>query len=117
MVVGFGGIRELTLDQRWQLLRSHSHGRIAASAAGTQLRELSLNDRVAFEIAGSEEQEAWSVVAKGRAEHIARQSEMDAAESLGSAPWTAAPTYRWVRITATSVTGRRFSLGTEPSRL
>lgn len=139
MVMGFGGITELTADQCWQLLRSRDLGRIAVSAAGTvdifpinyavdgesimfrtapgtKLLELAINDRVAFEIDDHDEHEAWSVVMKGHAERIERQSEMDAAEKLGLTPWIPTLKYRWVRIWPSELTGRRFSLGPEPSR-
>jgi len=137
MVMGFGGIAELTSDECWQLLRSRELGRIAASAAGmvdifpvnyavdgetimfrtapgTKLLELAINDHVAFEIDDHDEAEAWSVVVKGRAERVERQSEMDAAETLGLTPWIPTLKYRWVRILPTDVAGRRFSLGPEP---
>jgi len=139
MVMGFGGITELTSDQCWQLLRSGDLGRIAASAAGTidifainyaveretimfrtapgtKLLELAINDRVAFEIDGHNESEAWSVVVKGRAERVERQSEMDAAETLGLTPWIPTLKYRWVRIRPTDIVGRQFALGPEPAR-
>lgn len=141
MVMGFGGITELTSDQCWQLLRSRDLGRIAASAAGTvdifpinyavdatpaiyfrtapgtKLLELAINDRVAFEIDDHDDSEAWSVVVKGRAERVERQSEMDAAELLGLNPWIPTLKYRWVRIRPTEISGRRFALGPEPSRV
>lgn len=141
MVMGFGGIIELTTDQCWQLLRSGDLGRIAASAAGTvdifpinyavdatpaiyfrtapgtKLLELAINDRVAFEIDGHDEVEAWSVVVKGRAERVERQSEMDEAELLGLTPWIPTLKYRWVRIRPTEISGRKFALGPEPSRV
>lgn len=141
MVMGFGGITELTTDECWQLLRSRDLGRIAASAAGTvdifpinyavddlpaiyfrtapgtKLLELAINDRVAFEIDDHDEAEAWSVVVKGRAERLERQSEMDAAELLGLTPWIPTLKYRWVRIRPTEVAGRKFNLGPEPARL
>ena len=140
MVMGFGGITELTADQCWQLLRSRDLGRIAVSAAGmvdifpinyavdgesimfrtapgTKLLELAINDRVAFEIDDHDEHEAWSVVMKGHAERIERQSEMDAAEKLGLTPWIPTLKYRWVRIWPSELAGRRFSLGPEPARL
>jgi nitroimidazol reductase NimA-like FMN-containing flavoprotein (pyridoxamine 5'-phosphate oxidase superfamily) len=140
MVMGYGVITELTNDECWQLMRTHEMGRIAASAAGTvdifpinyavdgetimfrtapgtKLLELAINDRVAFEIDDHDEHEAWSVVVKGRAERVERQSEMDAAESLGLQPWIPTLKYRWVRIWPVEVTGRRFTLGPEPSRL
>ncbi len=139
MVMGFGGITELEPADCWQLLRSTSLGRIAVSAAGTvdifpinyavdgetivfrtapgtKLLELAINDRVAFEIDGHDDREAWSIVAKGIAERMERQREMDAAESLGLTPWIPTLKYRWVRIRATDVTGRRFALGPEPAR-
>lgn len=142
MVMGFGGITELTTDQSWHLLRNTAIGRIAATAAGlvdifpinyavaeaervlyfrtapgTKLLELAINDRVALEIDGHDEHEAWSVVVKGRAERVERQSEMDAAEMLGLEPWIPTLKYRWVRINPTEITGRRFALGPEPSRV
>lgn len=142
MVMGFGGITELTTDQCWNLLRSTAIGRIAASAAGlvdifpinyavdeaartvyfrtapgTKLLELAINDRVALEIDGHDEVEAWSVVVKGRAQRVERQSEMDAAEQLGLEPWIPTLKYRWVRIRPTEIAGRRFALGPEPSRV
>lgn len=139
MVMGFGGITELEPADCWQLLRSTSLGRIAVSAAGTvdifpinyavdgetivfrtapgtKLLELAINDRVAFEIDGHDDREAWSIVVKGIAERMERQREMDAAESLGLTPWIPTLKYRWVRIRATDVTGRRFALGPEPAR-
>jgi nitroimidazol reductase NimA-like FMN-containing flavoprotein (pyridoxamine 5'-phosphate oxidase superfamily) len=141
MVMGFGGITELTAHECWLLLRSRNLGRIAASAAGlvdifpinyavddsmavyfrtapgTKLLELAINDRVAFEIDGVDGSEAWSVVVKGRAERVDRQSEMDVAERLGLSPWIPSLKYRWVRIRPTDIAGRRFALGPEPARV
>lgn len=140
MVMGFGGVTELAADDCWSILRDHSLGRIAASAAGTvdifpinyavdgesivfrtapgtKLLELAINDRVAFEIDGSDEAEAWSIVVKGIAERMERQTEIDEAEKLGLTPWIPTLKYRWVRIHATEVTGRRFALGPEPERV
>ena len=140
MVMGFGGIVELSPSACWQLLRETSLGRIAVSAAGTvdifpinyavdgdtivfrtapgtKLLELAINDRVAFEIDHHDDNEAWSIVIKGVAERLERQSEMDAAEGLGLTPWIPTLKYRWVRIHPTEVTGRRFALGPEPARV
>ncbi len=140
MVMGFGGITELSPDNCWSMLGDTSLGRIAVSAAGTvdifpinyavdgesivfrtapgtKLLELAINDRVAFEIDGHDDHEAWSIVVKGVAERMERQSEMDAAEGLGLAPWIPTLKYRWVRIHPVEVTGRRFALGPEPARV
>jgi nitroimidazol reductase NimA-like FMN-containing flavoprotein (pyridoxamine 5'-phosphate oxidase superfamily) len=139
MVMGFGDISELDAEDCWQVLSANELGRIAASAGdsidifpvnyavddhailfrtapGTKLLELAINDRVAFEIDGHDDTTAWSVVVKGHAERVERQSEMDAAEKLGLAPWIPTLKYRWVRIHATEVSGRRFARGPEPDR-
>jgi len=139
MVMGFGDISELDVEDCWQVLNANELGRIAASAGdsidifpvnyavddhailfrtapGTKLLELAINDRVAFEIDGHDETTAWSVVVKGHAERVERQSEMDAAEKLGLTPWIPTLKYRWVRIHATEVSGRRFARGPEPDR-
>lgn len=139
MVMGFGAITELTSADCWRLLHDTALGRIAVSAAGTvdifpinyavdgetivfrtapgtKLLELAINDRVAFEIDGHDDHEAWSIVIKGVAERMERQSEMDAAENLGLTPWIPTLKYRWVRIHPAEVSGRRFMLGLEPSR-
>ena len=140
MVMGFGGVTELAADDCWSLLRDHSLGRIAASAAGTvdifpinyavdgetivfrtapgtKLLELAINDRVAFEIDGHTATEAFSIVVKGVAERLERQTEIDEAETLGLTPWIPTLKYRWVRIHPTEVTGRRFALGPERERV
>ena len=139
MVMGFGEITELDAEECWQILNGTDLGRIAASAGGsidifpvnyaledhaimfrtapgTKLLELAINDRVAFEVDGHDEGTAWSVVVKGHAERVERQSEMDAAEQLGLTPWIPTLKYRWVRIHPTEVTGRRFARGPEPER-
>ncbi len=140
MVMGFGGIIELSPSACWQMLREHSLGRIAVSAAGTvdifpvnyavnaetivfrtapgtKLLELAINDRVAFEIDHHDDHEAWSIVVKGVAERMERQSEIDAAEGLGLTPWIPTLKYRWVRIHPSEISGRRFALGPEPARV
>jgi nitroimidazol reductase NimA-like FMN-containing flavoprotein (pyridoxamine 5'-phosphate oxidase superfamily) len=139
MVMGFGEITELDAAECWRILGENELGRIAASAAdsidifpvnyavdgrsivfrtapGTKLLELAINDHVAFEVDGHDESSAWSIVIKGIAERLERQSEMDAAEQLGLAPWIPTLKYRWVRIRATEITGRLFARGPEPER-
>ena len=137
--MGIGDITDLAADDCWRMLRSTSLGRIAVSAAevvdifpvnyavddesivfrtapGTKLLELAINDRVAFEIDAYDGEQAWSVVVKGRAERVERHSDVDALERLELTPWIPTLKYRWVRIHAVEVTGRRFVLGAEPER-
>ena len=140
MDIGSGAVTMLTPDECWELLGQETLGRIAVSAAGvvdifpvnyvvdghtllfrtapgTKLLELAINDRVAFEVDGHTDDQAWSIVVKGRAERVERQSEIDAADELGLEPWIPTLKYRWVRIHPTEVTGRRFALGPEPARV
>jgi len=139
MTIGLGPITELSADECWDALSSRSLGRLAVTAAGTvdifpvnyatrdrmlyfrtapgtKLLELSINDHVAFEIDGATDEEAWSVVVKGRAERLELQSEIDAADTLPLTPWLPTLKYRWVRILPEEVTGRRFARAPEPER-
>lgn len=139
MTIGLGPITELTPDECWTVLGENSLGRLAVTAAGTvdifpvnyatsdgmlyfrtapgtKLLELAINDRVAFEIDGYTEVEAWSVVVKGRAERVELQSEIDAADRLPLNPWLPTLKYRWVRVIPVELTGRRFVRGAEPER-
>ena len=139
MDVGSGIITELSTEECWAVLREQTLGRIAVSAAGnvdifpvnyvthddtvlfrtapgTKLLELAINDRVAFEVDGHTSGEAWSVVLKGRAERVERQSEIDAADALPLTPWLPTLKYRWVRIRPAELTGRRFARDVEPER-
>lgn len=86
------------------------------TAPGTKLVELTVNPRVALEIDGWDEGEAFSVVVKGVAERLEHAADVDAAERLPLTPWVPTLKYRWVRIQPTSVSGRRFRRGPEPDR-
>lgn len=130
---------ELPEDEAWDLLRVTTLGRLAVSAAGeldifpvnyvvdestlvfrtapgTKLIELTVRSSVAFEIDGWTEHGAWSVVVKGTAEQLDRQDDIDRADALPLVPWIPTIKYRYVRITPTSITGRRFARAPEPDR-
>ena len=134
-----GQIHHLTVDECWDALLSSSLGRLAVSVGGTpeifpvnfiaadrrllfrtspgtKLAELTVNNRVAFEADGVGRDEAWSVVVKGTASVLERQSDVDTADMLPLRPLipTVKPIY--VEISPTQVTGRRFQLGPEPLR-
>ena len=123
----------------WALLRSTPMGRLAATAGGeidvfpvnyivdeatllfrtapgTKLAELTAHDAVAFEVDGYGEHDAWSVVVKGTAARLDHQAEIDRADSLPLVPWIPTLKYTYVRITPTSLSGRRFRRGPEPER-
>lgn len=132
-------IRDLTEEEAWAELHRNELGRLAIAVAGeadvfpvnyiahdgalyfrtapgTKLLELTVNGRVAFEIDRSADDQVRSVVVKGRAERLERQSEIDAADRLPLRPWIPTLKYRWVRITPDFVRGVLFDRAPEPAR-
>lgn len=126
-------IVHLSEEECWELLRQAKVGRLAVdiagqpdifpinhlvhrgsivfrSAAGTKLAGAVLGRHVAYEIDGYQpsQRTAWSVVVKGVAEQIEKMEEVWEAEELPLFPWAAFPKPEFVRIEASSVTGRRF---------
>ena len=75
-----------------------------------------MNNRVAFETDGVGREEAWSVVVKGTANILDKQSDIDAADQLPLHPLIPTLKYIYVEITPLEMTGRRFRLGPEPER-
>ncbi|WP_336649031.1 pyridoxamine 5'-phosphate oxidase family protein [Microbacterium sp. MMO-10] len=126
--------RPLEESECWERIRRAPYGRIAVAAAdeidvfpvnhavldgtivfrtaaGTKLLELTIRQRVVFEIDGADDVEAFSVVVKGLAEEFDRDADTMAAERTGVTPWAPEPKDRWVRIRPTAVTGRIFARG------
>lgn len=124
--------RTLTESECWDRIVAAPYGRIAVAAAdeidvfpinhavldgtivfrtaaGTKLLELTIRQRVVFEIDGADEAEAFSVVVKGTAEEFDRDADVRKAEATGAIPWAPEPKDRWVRIRPTAVTGRTFT--------
>ncbi|MBM7502986.1 pyridoxamine 5'-phosphate oxidase family protein [Agromyces aurantiacus] len=127
--------RELSEEECWRLIEAAPYGRIAAAAGGevdifpvnhkvdvgpdghaivfrtapgTKLLELTIHANVAFEVDGHDEGAAYSVVAKGRARQLERDSEIERVAGLGVTPWAPEPKDRWVRVDVTEVGGRSF---------
>ena len=132
-------VTEMTPDECWHLLEHAEVGRLAVSvkdeveifplnfvvserrlyfrtSPGSKLAELTANPRVALEADRYDDIAAASVVVKGIAERLELQRDIDAADELGLQPWIPTLKYRWVRITPTRVTGRRFTRAPEPDR-
>ena len=132
-------VRELDRDECRELLRQGTLGRLATAAGGeadifpvnfysdgdsilirtapgTKLLELTVHDSVAFETDGWTDDEAWSVIAHGRARQLERQSEIDEAEKAPLQPWIPTLKYRFVHIDIDRMTGRRFARTPEPDR-
>ncbi|BBY19528.1 pyridoxamine 5'-phosphate oxidase family protein [Mycolicibacterium litorale] len=132
-----GPVTALTEDESWALLSSMALGRLAISvsgqpdifpvnfvvqrrtilirtAEGTKLAAAMTNGQVAFEVDDHNVEHAWSVVVKGRAKVLMYADEIADAERAQVIPWTATVKRRFLRITPTSITGRRFRFGGEP---
>ena len=127
------GVVVLAPDACWALLRSTDVGRLGVAVAGepdifpvnfvvdhgtivfrtapgTKLASVVIGHAVAFEVDGYEPDpgEAWSVVLKGRGEHITRSRALIDTTGLPLFPWQAGEKHRFVRIVPTDVSGRRF---------
>ena len=132
-------VEKLSVDACWEMLSRAGFGRLALAvhreidifpvnfvlsggsllfrtAPGTKLFELTVNPHVAFEVDEYNDTYAASVVVKGDAERIESQDDIDAADALPLVPWIPTLKYRWVRITPTSLNGRRFARAPEPDR-
>jgi nitroimidazol reductase NimA-like FMN-containing flavoprotein (pyridoxamine 5'-phosphate oxidase superfamily) len=130
-------IVQVSDEEAWELLRTTPVGRLATHAAGevdifpinyvvdgsslvfrtapgTKLLELTVHHAVAFEIDGWTEHGAWAVIVKGEAEELQHQIDIDRAAQLPLVPWIPTLKDRYVRITPTSVSARRFPRGPEP---
>lgn len=132
-------VRDLGRDECRELLRQGTLGRLATAAGGepdifpvnyfsdgesvllrtapgTKLLELTVHDAVAFEIDGFDDVEAWSIVLHGHARQLESRTEIDDAERAPLRPWIPTLKYRFVRITAERITGKRFRRLPEPDR-
>ena len=129
----------LSDDESWRVLGRCKYGRLAVSVLGepdiypinfiahdgvllmrtnpgTKLAELTVNEKVAFEVDEVLDDEAWSVVVRGTARVIESQSEIDEADKLPLKPWIPTRKYTYVEITPRRIHGRHFDLGDEPER-
>ena len=125
-------MEHLIESECWTLLRSAEVGRLAIpmqsggvdifpvnhvvdqgsivfrTALGSKLSGAIGAHEVAFEADGIDDVRAWSVVVHGRAELINRQTDLFESFDLSVRPWHLSHKPYFVRIEATSVTGRRF---------
>ena len=132
-------VTEMTPEENWSLLEHAQLGRLALSvrddveifpinfavfedalyfrtSPGSKLAGLTANPRVALEADRYDDEEAASVIVKGVAERLELQDDIDAADRLELRPWIPTLKYRWVRISPTHITGRRFARSPEPDR-
>ncbi|MGA4669841.1 pyridoxamine 5'-phosphate oxidase family protein [Propionibacteriaceae bacterium Y1923] len=122
---------ELEEDTAWGYLDSVEVGRLATAvdsqpsifpvnfvvdgtsvvfrtAAGTKLAEVVLNQHVAFEADGWDNDNGWSVVIRGTAERITDADELARADKMPLRPWTGDAKAHYVRITPGVITARYF---------
>jgi len=127
-------VTELTEDEAWDLLGKHIVGRLAATAGGvldiypityavdnktivfrtgpgTKLVELTINDKVVFEIDHWDDTEGYSVIIHGTAEQLDTMGEIDQAQTLELPSLFPTERPRYVRITPNRVSARRFRRG------
>lgn len=84
------------------------------TAEGTKLFGAVMNDQVLFEADDHNVVEGWSVIVRGTAKVLFGADEIQDAEQAGLYPWIATQKLRFVRVTPSEVTGRRFVFGPEP---
>jgi uncharacterized protein len=79
------------------------------SASGSKLREGLGSGSAAFEIDGTDpvERTGWSVIIIGEAEEVTDPAEINRLDGFELEPWAPGPRTHWMRIRATSVSGRR----------
>lgn len=130
-------ITALGHQEAWDFLTEHTFGRLALSimgqpeifpinytvdgttilfrtAEGTKLIGIVIDSHVAFEVDQVEADGATSVVAKGTAREVERQSDIDAFDLSGLTPWIPTLKYHLIAIDVSEVSGRRFVFGPEP---
>jgi nitroimidazol reductase NimA-like FMN-containing flavoprotein (pyridoxamine 5'-phosphate oxidase superfamily) len=84
------------------------------TAEGTKLFGAVTNDQVLFEADDHNVVDGWSVIVRGTAKVLFAGDEIHDAEQAGLYPWIATQKLRFVRITPTDISGRRFVFGPEP---
>ena len=80
------------------------------SALGSRIRGgLGSGTRAAFEIDGTDavERTGWSVIIEGEFEEVTDPAEIERLEDFELEPWAPGVKTHWVRIRATSASGRR----------
>jgi nitroimidazol reductase NimA-like FMN-containing flavoprotein (pyridoxamine 5'-phosphate oxidase superfamily) len=137
MAIDIAPVTLLGTDESWQLISAMALGRLVTVAAGrpeifpvnfvvqrhtvlirtaegTKLFSAAANDQVLFEADDHNVADAWSVIIRGTARLLTATDEIHEAERAGLYPWIATEKLRFVRITPTEISGRRFVFGPEP---
>ncbi|MBV8987645.1 MAG: pyridoxamine 5'-phosphate oxidase family protein [Solirubrobacterales bacterium] len=86
-----------------------SHSVLIRSEFGSKLSALLRAVRATFEIDGIDpvDRVGWSVIVEGFTEEITNASELKRINELGLEPWAPGHKGHWIRIRASTVSGRR----------
>ena len=128
----------LSADESWHLLSSMALGRLVScvddrpeifpvnfvvqrrtvlfrtAERATKLFTVVMNNQVAFEADDHNVAEGWSVIVKGQARVLNDPAEIQEAERAQLLPWTQGVKSRYVRVSPSEISGRRFRFGSEP---
>jgi uncharacterized protein len=79
------------------------------SGLGSKLTSILESATAVFEIDGGDpvERTGWSVIIVGKPEEVTDRAEIDRLDDLELEPWAPGAKTHWVRISATSASGRR----------
>lgn len=137
MTVEHGPVTVLNDDEAWRLLSSVPLGRLVTAfggqleifpvnfvtqrgtvlfrtAEGTKLFTTVMSDKVLFEADDHTSDEGWSVILRGTADVLTSAEEVHEADRAQLMPWVPTEKLRYVRITPTEISARRFRFGPEP---
>lgn len=137
MTVEQGPITVLSADESWDLLNSVALGRLVThigdqleifpvnfvtqngtllfrTAEGTKLFSTVMNDKVLFEVDDHTVADGWSVIVRGTAQVLTAAEDIHEADRAQLLPWVATEKLRYVRVTPSEISGRRFQFGPEP---
>ena len=86
------------------------------TAEGTKLFTTVMNDKVLFEADDHTTGEGWSVIIRGTAKMLNSAEEIHEADRAGLIPWVPTEKLRYVRVTPSEISARRFQFGAEPQQ-
>ena len=84
------------------------------TAEGTKLFTTVMNEKVLFEADDHTVAEGWSVIVRGTARMLTSAEEIREADQAVLMPWVPTEKLRYVRVTPSEISARRFRFGPEP---
>jgi uncharacterized protein len=116
LAAGSGGVGRIALGVLPPTIRplnyafdDETQSVVFRSALGSKLRDGLSSGTAAFEIDGTDpvDQTGWSVIIAGEVEEVTDPAEIERLEAFELESWAPGVKTHWVRIRATSVSGRR----------